>query len=237
MATRPTLLFVPGGHHGGWVYEKVQKELAALGWTTVTVDLLSAVTDESLPEPLPGIFDDARVVREAIDAIDGPVVVVSHSYGGVPATQASAGAANVVYLVYVAAYVPDIGESMFGIMGVPAPESLAGLRPVANPDLNLPLVFFDADPGNPETAAAIDRLVPQTVRGDFETVTAAGWKTIPSAYVIPDNDLSTVAVVEEAMAARTGAVYSAVGNHAPFYSHPKEFAELLVMILDRAGLG
>lgn len=233
--SRPTLLLVHGGHHGSWVWEKLRRELASGGWTTETVDLPSALRDESRAEPLPGMFDDARVIRAAIDRIEGPVVVVAHSYAGVPVTQATPGAANVVHLVYVAAFVPELGESMFNISGVPTPDSLAGIRVPENPDLNLPAAFFDGDLDNPETAAAIARLVPQTVRADFEGVTEMGWKTIPSSYVIPDNDISVVALVEEAMAARTGAVYHAVGNHAPFHSHPKEFAELLETIVEKAG--
>ncbi|WP_326559027.1 alpha/beta fold hydrolase [Micromonospora sp. NBC_01796] len=234
---RPTLLLVHGGHHGSWVWEKLQAELGAEGWRTETVDLPSAVRDESRPEPLPGMFDDARVVRAAIDAIDGPVVVVAHSYAGMPVTQATAGAPNVVHLVYVAAYMPDLGEAMFPIHGVPTPDSLAGLRSPVNPENNQPATFFDGNPDNPDTALASARLVPQTIRADFEAVTQVGWKTISSSYVIPDDELSVVALVEERMAARAGAVYHAEGNHAPFYSHPKEFAALLGTIVDKAGAG
>ncbi|SDZ34182.1 Alpha/beta hydrolase family protein [Asanoa ishikariensis] len=225
-----TMLLVHGGHHGAWVWEKLQKELAEQGWASATVDLPSAVRDTSAPEPLPGVHDDALVIRDAIDAIHGPVVVVAHSYAGVPVTEATAGAANVTHLVYVAAYVPDIGESMFGAHGIPTPPTLAGLRPAENPDLNLPGAFYDGDLNNPDTAAAIARLVPQTVRGDFETVTRAAWHTIPSSYVIPENDISITATVAERMAARTGAVHRVPGHHAPFYSNPKEFAALLTRI-------
>jgi hypothetical protein len=88
----------------------------------------------------------------------------------------------------------------------------------------------DGDLSNPETAEATARLVPQTVRADFETVTQAGWKTVPNSYVIPDNDVSIVATVEEGMAERADAVYRVPGHHAPFYSHPREFAEVLTKI-------
>ncbi|GIF73422.1 alpha/beta fold hydrolase [Asanoa siamensis] len=231
MAIKPTLLLVHGGHHGAWVWEKLQQELAGDGWPTVAVDLPSAVRDTTAPEPLPGVHADAVVVRRAIDAVDGPVVVVAHSYAGVPVTEAAAGAANVVRLVYVAAYVPDLGESMFGLHGVPQPPTLDGLRPAANPDINLPAAFFDGDLDNPETAAAIARLVPQTVRGDFETPTAVAWKTIPSSYVVPENDISITGLLADQMAARTTAVHRVPGNHAPFFSHPKEFAALLTEIV------
>jgi pimeloyl-ACP methyl ester carboxylesterase len=230
--TRPTLLLVHGGHHGPWSWEKLRKVLDAEGWTTRTVDLPSAVKEEFPAEPLPGMQDDARVVREALDDISGPVAVVAHSYGGIPVTQATAGASNVAHIVYVASYLPHVGEGMLQIHGVPVPESLAGMRPPENPDLNQPASFYDGDITNPETAEAVARLVPQSVRADFGTVTQAGWLTIPNSYVIPDQDVSVVATVEEKMAARAGAVYHCDGHHAPFYSHPEEFAALLLKIVD-----
>lgn len=68
-------------------------------------------------------------------------------------------------------------------------------------------------------------------------MTQAGWKTIPSSYVIPENDISITGTVAEQMAARTGRTYRVPGNHAPFYSHPKEFAARLATIVRDAGAG
>ncbi|GII54319.1 hypothetical protein Pth03_27080 [Planotetraspora thailandica] len=229
-ANRPTFLLVHGGHHGPWVWERLQHVLDADGWESQTVTLPSAVHDDSPAEPLPGMYDDARVIGEALDGITGPVIVVAHSYGGVPATEAVATASNVAHVVYVAAYMLDVGEGMFQTHGVPVPDSLAGLRPAENPDLNLPAAFYDGDPANPETAAAAARLVPQTPRADFETVTRAGWKSVPNSYVIPDGDVSITGTVAEQMAARADTVYRCPGHHAPFYSNPREFAEILVKI-------
>ncbi|MFE9611426.1 alpha/beta hydrolase [Streptomyces sp. NPDC006012] len=226
---------MPGGHHGPWVYDRLREVLTAEGWSTRTVSLLSAVADLSAPEPLPGVYDDARVIRQALHEIDGPVVVVAHSYSGVPVTEAIAGASNVAHAVYVAAYMLDVGEGMFQTHGLSAPESLAGLRPPENPDLNLPAAFYDGDPTSPETIEASARLVPQTVRGDYETVTKAGWKTVPNSYVIPDSDVSLTGTVAEAMAERADTVYRVVGHHAPFYSHPREFAEVLMKIAQNPG--
>ncbi|WP_179855587.1 alpha/beta hydrolase [Paractinoplanes atraurantiacus] len=231
-----TFLLVHGGHHGEWVWEPLRAELGKRGILSRTVTLPSAVTDPDGGEPYPGMYDDARVVREALATIDGPVIVVAHSYAGVPVTEAVAGDSNVVHVVFVAAYMLEVGESMFGTHGVPRPESLEGLRPAANPDLNLPLAFYDGDPGNPATAAAIARLVPQSVRGDFETVTRAGWREVPNSYVIPDDDISLTGTVAERLAKRADRTYRVPGNHAPFWSHPAEFADLLAEIdgLDHA---
>ncbi|GAA4586488.1 alpha/beta hydrolase [Planotetraspora phitsanulokensis] len=234
-ADRPTFLLVHGGHHGPWYWERLQGVLEKKGWTSDTVTLPSAV-HEATAEPLPGMYDDAAVIRKTLDDISGPVIVVAHSYGGVPATEAVATATNVAHIVYVAAYMLDVGEGMFQTHGVPVPESLAGLRAPENPDLNLPAAFYDGDATNSETAEATARLVPQTVRADYETVTQAGWRTVPNSYVIPDNDVSITGTIAESMAARADAVYRCPGHHAPFYSHPAEFADILLDIASRASL-
>ncbi|MGC5311432.1 alpha/beta hydrolase [Micromonospora zamorensis] len=222
-----TFLLVHGGHHGEWVWEPLQKVLAEQGRQSRTISLPSAVRNASTGDPYPGMYDDARVIREALDEMTGPVIVVAHSYSGVPVTEAVSTDAGVVHVVYVAAYQLDIGESMFGTHGVPTPEALTGLRPPENPDLNLPAAFYDGDPGNPATAAAIARLVPQSVRADFEPVTRAGWREVPNSYVIPSSDISLTGTIAEQMAARADHVYRTPGHHAPFYSHPVEFAAVL----------
>jgi hypothetical protein len=199
---------VPGGHHGPWVWGRLQTVLDAHGWSSQATTLLSAVCQEAPALPLPGMYDDARAIRAAIDGIAAPLIVV-------------------------AAYMLDVGEGMFQTHGIPVPATLEGLRPPENPDLNLLAAFYDGDPENPETAQASARLVPQTVRADFETVTQAGWRTVPNSYVIPDADLSITGTVAEQMAARADTVYRCPGHHAPFYSHPREFAEILVEIGDR----
>ena len=227
MTDRPHILLVHGGHHGPWVWGRLQSVLGRRDWTTDAVALPSAVHDTEHAEPLPGLHDDARVVRAAIDEAGGPVIVVAHSQGGAPTTQAIAGASNVVHAVFVAAYMLDVGEGVFQSHGVPAPATLEGLRSPVNPELNLPAAFYDGDPTNPETAEACSRLVPQTRRSDFETVTRAGWRGLPNSYVIPDADLSITATVAERFAARADTVYRCRGHHAPFHSHPREFADIL----------
>jgi hypothetical protein len=225
-----TFLLVHGGHHGEWVWAPLQKAMAERGLASRTVTLPSAVTDADKGEPYPGMYDDAEVIRGALAKIEGPAVVVAHSYAGVPVTEAVSSDSNVVHVIYVAAYMLDVGESMFGTHGVPTPESLNGLRPAANPDLNLPLAFYDGDPDNPDTNRAIARLVPQSVRADFETVTRAGWREVPNSYVIPSHDISLTGTVAEQLAKRADRVYRVPGNHAPFWSNAEEFADLLVEI-------
>lgn len=217
--TRPTLLLVHGAWHGSWCWERVTPVLDADGWTTRTVDLPSAGSPA-------GVRDDARAVLDALAGIDGPVVVVAHSYGGVPATQAVAEAAGVSHIVYLAAYQLDVGESLLGHHGAPAPADPGGFQAV--PDHPVPLFYADAPAADAEAAAG--RLVPQSTRSFSETLTAAGWHTVPSTYVVCEQDRALPPADQEQLATRSGSVHRIASGHSPFLSMPGELAGLLAKI-------
>ena len=73
------------------------------------------VTSVAVANPLRSLAGDAAYVRDAIAAIDGPVVLVGHSYGGMVISEASAGNDQVAALVYVSAFVPEPGDSAFSL--------------------------------------------------------------------------------------------------------------------------
>jgi pimeloyl-ACP methyl ester carboxylesterase len=75
---RPQILLIHGAFHGSWVWQKVLDRLAPRGWRVQTVDLPSVAAKGQLRH---GLLDDAAEIRRRIEAIDGPVVVVAHSYG------------------------------------------------------------------------------------------------------------------------------------------------------------
>jgi pimeloyl-ACP methyl ester carboxylesterase len=87
-----TIVLVHGAWHGPWAWESVAATLGADGFDVRTVDLPSSGPDSSA---LGDLRDDVRAVREAVEAVDGPVVLVAHSYGGAPVTEAAAGLADV----------------------------------------------------------------------------------------------------------------------------------------------
>src|SRR5690606_568138 len=96
----------------------------ASGWADVIMALQAHdVPAIAPPNPLRGLPGDAAYIAERVRQIDGPVVLVGHSYGGAVITVAGADADNVVGLVYVAAFIPDEGESIADINGrFPAPR-------------------------------------------------------------------------------------------------------------------
>ncbi|WP_234020727.1 alpha/beta fold hydrolase [Streptomyces sp. 142MFCol3.1] len=208
-----------GAWHGSWCWDSLRSELTADAWATRTVDLPSAGQEC-------GVEDDARVVREELRRIPGPVVVVAHSYGGIPATQAVAEADNVAHIVYLAAFQLDVGESLLGFHGAPVPANPQGLQAV--PDQPRPLFYSDVPEAQAE--AAVKRLVPQSVKSFSDTLTKAGWHSVPSSYIVCEQDQALTPKNQEVLAARSGAVHRLESAHSPFLSQPAELAHLLAEI-------
>ncbi|MFJ4465955.1 alpha/beta fold hydrolase [Streptomyces sp. NPDC089424] len=218
---RPTLLLVHGAWHGSWCWQPLTAELNARGLRTRAVDLPSAGREA-------GVQDDAGVVLEELRRIDGPAVVIAHSYGGVPVTQVAARAGNVTRIVYLAAYQLDVGESLLGFHGAPVPSEPRGLQAV--PDNPVPMFYGDVPEA--EAKEAVGRLVPQSTRSFSDGLTRAAWHTVPSTYVVCAHDQALPPGHQEGLAARSGAVYRIASGHSPFLSMPAELGALLEEIAD-----
>ena len=220
-----TFVLVHGAWHRPSTFDLLRTELDALGHRSTAVNLPTAG-----PDPRGGLAEDAAAVRAAIEAVEGPVTVLAHSYGGIPATQGAAGLANVQHLIYLAAYVPDAGESMFTIHGIPDPEDTDGLFPIGED----PRAQLYADVPGPIADRAIADLVDQRVQPWVDRVTAAAWHTIPSAYIVTDQDASLPVALQETMSAHTKQVRRMASSHSPFLSQPAELAALLDEIVGRS---
>lgn len=220
----PHFLLVHGAWHGSWCWRELQELLAERGWTSHTVDLPSVVPEGAVGK-LPGLLDDARVVREAIDALEGPLVVVAHSYGGAPVTQAAVGAAGVAHLVYVSAFALDEGESLMTCFGGEQPDltTVEGVIPVREN----PATTLYNDVPDDKRDAALARLLPQSALSFAEPVNRAAWKALPSSYVFCDDDQSLPPAYQEPFARRTGTTYHLPSGHSPLLSMPDKLTDLL----------
>ncbi|MER6997745.1 alpha/beta fold hydrolase [Streptomyces sp. NPDC000410] len=222
---RPTFLLVHGAWHGAWCWDPVRTELDAGGWRSHAVDLPSAnppAGRHDYARPV-GMLDDADAVRDSLRRIDGPVVVIAHSYGGVPTTEAIADASNVVRAVYLAGFQLDAGESMFTFLGTPVPDDGTGHAP---PYEDARRILFDDVP-EADADRAVARLRPQSVRSFTERVTTAGWRTIPSSYVVCDRDQALEPSRQRELATRADSVHRLPSSHSPFLSMPRQLAALL----------
>jgi len=226
MSVRPTLLLVHGAWHGAWCWDELIRVLTERGWEARAIDLptVHAPHKETL-----GMQDDADAVRAAIDAVAGPVVVVAHSYGGVPVTQ-GAHASNVQHIVYVAAFALDEGESLLAAVGGVEPDwwHVDGLLATAGDELRPPRELFFADVAPDVAAAASARLLPQAVRSFRDTVTSVAWRNTPTTYVITEQDGIFPLPAQEALAARSGSAAPRLDtSHSPFLSQPDALADII----------
>lgn len=223
---RPALLFVHGAWHGSWCWEALRQVLEERGWTTTAVDL---PTVHAPDKAALGLAADADAVSAAIGATGGDVVVVAHSYGGIPATQ-GAGAGHVTHIVYISAFVLDLGESLSSAAGDGQPDwwyIKDGLA-VAGTDAHPAQALFYADVPAAEADAAAGRLTSQSPRAYRDQVTATAWRGRPTTYVITEQDAVIPVAAQEALAARAGSnTVRMATSHSPFLSQPAAVADII----------
>ncbi|MFE2823434.1 alpha/beta fold hydrolase [Streptomyces sp. NPDC059271] len=213
------------------------------GWNGV-VELLQAdgIAVQAISNPLRGIAFDSAYAASALRQIAGPVLAVGHSYGGAVITNAAPEAANVVGLVYVAAFAPDEGETLGDIESGSTDSVLnSALQPVQFPvgkgdDTAVELLIapekfhdaFAADVPVKDAAvmAATQRPVAEAAFG--ETNGTPGWRTLPSWAVVPAGDKAAGADVLLNMAQRAGAtITEAEGSHVIMVSQPETVAQVI----------
>ncbi|MFF3946831.1 alpha/beta fold hydrolase [Streptomyces sp. NPDC001902] len=237
---KPTVVLV----HGAWA--------DSAGWSGVAKRLQADGYPVTAPAtPLRGLGSDAAYLADYLKTINGPVVLVGHSYGGAVITDAATGNPNVKALVYVAAFAPDKGESITDLVG-----RFPGSHLSDDPDAPLPTAlnavpFTQADGGTgvdlyikPDkfrdvflsnrvskskaaALAATQRPVTAQAVGEPSAVTPA-WRTIPSWYLVARGDRTIPPAAERFMASRAHARTIEVdGPHAIHLTDPKAVTRLV----------
>jgi pimeloyl-ACP methyl ester carboxylesterase len=230
MSTTPTVLLVHGAFADAGSWAGVVEELQSDGTPVIAP-----------PNPLRGLASDSAYVASLASQIDGPVVLVGHSYGGAVITVAGA-AENVVGLVYVAAYVLQEGESLGELQGrFPLSPLVSNLKqwtyPVPGGDPAVEVTIAeDAFPAvfAADVPAEVTKVLAATQRplaaGAFEeTAPVAAWQDKPSWALVAGADQAINPEVERFGAKRAGAtiVESEGASHAVAVSRPKEVADLI----------
>lgn len=219
-----TFLLVHGAWHGAWTWDHLVPALEGTGHQVRTVELAS---HGAAAEGLGDLAADVAIVTEALDAIEGPVVLVAHSYGGIPITQAAAGRDDVSHLVYVCAFLLDVGDSLLSSLGGAAPDWIEPTADGSATRVTRPREVFYADVEEQVAAACEARLSLQSIPSFADTLTAAAWTEIPSTYVICEQDQAIPPPAQEAMSGRAGTVHRLSTSHSPFLSQPEELAAIL----------
>ena len=215
----------------------------ASGWAGVIRELTAAgVAVSAPPTPLRGLGSDADALKAAVGAIEGPVLLVGHSYGGAVVSQAAADLPDVVGLVYLAAFGLDTGDSLLSVQEPFAPSLLASSgRPSSYPATGAaggPDLFIDtaqfretfcADlPVDVAAVMAVSQR-PLSIAAASEPLTGTpGWRTKPSWYLVSEHDRAINPETESFMAERMGATTESIdASHVAFMSRPVAVAAFI----------
>ncbi|WP_433347079.1 alpha/beta fold hydrolase [Microtetraspora malaysiensis] len=220
---KPTIVLV----HGGFADSS--------GWNGV----ISRLQDKGYPviapaNPLRGLPTDAPYIASVLKSIQGPIVLVAHSYGGAVITNAAVGISNVKALVYIAAMVPDEGETLNDLFakypGSQIPDAVRQV-PFANPDGSTGIDLY-LKPDKFRSAFAADlpeattRLMqagqrPFAASSYTDKTTGAAWHTIPSWALVATQDKAIPPALERFFYKRAKShLYEVAASHVPMISHP-----------------
>ena len=202
------------------------------GWLEVAKLLeKDGYTVSVLQEPETSYADDQKYAKAALDAMDGPVVIVGHSYGGSVITEAG-NHPKVVALVYIAAFALDEGESCASIEQA-VPQASKAFKPDGDGNWWIVQENFAADfcadiPPALAHFMAISQ-VPISTDAFTHKVTNPAWKTKPTWYMVASADRSINPIQERMMAKRAHAKMVEINgaSHVAYMSHPKESVKLI----------
>ncbi|MFJ9758262.1 alpha/beta fold hydrolase [Streptomyces sp. NPDC101149] len=229
-AKKPTVVLVHGAFADSSSWNGVINDLRHAGYPVIAP-----------ANPLRGLASDASYINSVLKSVNGPIVLVGHSYGGAVISQAAAGDSEVKALVYIAAFAPDKGESALELSNkypgstlgatlnsVPFPQAGGG----TGTDLYIkPEKFHDqfaADVPRSQTDLMAATQRPVATSALEEKATTAAWKAIPSWDLITTEDKNIPPAAQRFMAQRAHAHTTVIkASHAVSVSHPHAVADLI----------
>jgi pimeloyl-ACP methyl ester carboxylesterase len=228
---KPTIVLVHGAFAGSSSWDGVIDPLVEAGHPVIAA-----------PNPLHGLATDAAAVADVVRAVDGPVVLAAHSYGGMVISNVPSDAGEIVGLVYANGFAPEPGEHPFQLAAM-FPGSMLGpdtARPVPRSDGTTDLYIaldsfhdvFCQDVPEPQATRMATTQRPATQEaltepsGDHPL-----WKDVPSWFLIGEEDHVIPAELQRFMSERAGArrtVEIPGASHAITVSQPEATAQLIL---------
>jgi len=232
---KPTIVLV----HGAWA--------DASSWNDVTKKLQGDGYPVIAPaNPLRSLSGDSAYIASVLAQTPGPLVVVGHSYGGAVITNAAAGNPNVKALVYIDAFIPDIGENILQLGGagslIPQSIEFKGFPPFGPTDVDIYIKAgsfreaFAADLPAKVTDVMAAEQRPIALAAATGSTTATAWKTIPSWALIGTEDNAITPDQQLFMAHRAGSTIVQVKSaHVSLISRPEDVAKLIETAAEATG--
>ncbi len=230
MNEKPTIVIVHGAFADASSWNGVIGRLHEQGY-----DVLAP------PNPLRGVRSDSAYIASFINQIDGPVLLVAHSYGGAVTSNAAAKASNVAGLVYVAALIPEEGERLADVHSndsILNPVLIERQYPTGSngqtaPEYAIdPAQFRKAFAGDvPEERTRLMAAEQRPIAGDAfgDTSGPVAWKALPSWAIIATEDMAAGTDIVRSMAERAGAKITELrGSHAIMISQPQAVTDVIL---------
>ena len=219
--SQKSIVLVHGGFVDGSGWAGVHQNLKRQGYNVVVVQ-----------NPTKSLADDVATTQAAIESVDGEVVLVGHSYGGVVITEAG-NHPKVSSLVYITAFAPAQGESVASLIANPPPG--APVPPILPPkngylflDRSKFATSFAADVDASTAAFMADAQVPWGLDALAGAVTVPAWNSKPSHYLVATEDKMIPPPAQRMMAQRAKMqVAELPGSHAIYVSKPDEIANFI----------
>jgi pimeloyl-ACP methyl ester carboxylesterase len=234
MSTQPTVVLVHGAFADASGFAGVIRLLQAQGLEV-----------RAPMNPLRGLASDAEAIRRFTTTIEGPTVLVGHSYGGAVISQAAPSVKDARALVYLAAFALDTGETCVSVME-PFPPSLLATASTPSPydapgAVGGPELFINIDQFHEAFCADLSEDVagpmavsqrPLAAAAFTESPSAVGWRDLPNWYLVSEHDNAIPPDCERFMAQRMNAVTESVdGSHVAFIARPDVAAALVLKSL------
>ncbi|MGW4245579.1 alpha/beta fold hydrolase [Nocardia sp. NPDC004722] len=234
---KPTVVLVHGAFADSSSWNGVIERLLEQGHTVIAA-----------ANPLRGLDADAAYVASVLDTVEGPVVLAGHSYGGSVITVAAQGKSNVAALVYIAAFIPDIGESALQLTdkfpgSTLGPTTRPAVYPLPDGGQGTELVIRAEEfPGQfaADVPAAAAELMARTQRPVAlaaleQPAAAAAWRTVPAYALLTSADKNIPVEAQRFMAERAGARSVEIdASHAVAVSVPGAVADLILAAVNSA---
>src|SRR5437016_9487148 len=230
MNGRPNIVLV----HGAWADGSC--------WSGVIERLQAERFQVRAPQfPLSSLTDDVARLRQVLEFQDGPTIVVGHSYGGQIMSALGSNAPNVVGLVYIAAFGLDEGESLGELLSQgPVTPALAHLFTDSrgfgwlSEDDFVNHFAADVDPTRTRVMYAVQQ--PLASSAFTDVMGAPAWKSLPTWYLVAQNDEAIPPDAERLFASRMSATTIEVpSGHVAMVSHPAEVADLVEKAAESVG--